>query len=115
MLRRASPVYNAPPHSVRASFKTFHRKGTNPSHRGSPEQRLRPRAALYFRLQPGSDLKRHVTACPTEGLGKLGAGKAIYTIPSGARENLGGKEGRTLYVTAQTGVYSIDVEGVRAR
>ena len=107
-------------------------------------------------------MKRHVTAYPIEGLGKLGTGKAIYTIPSGTRENLGGdglsvdtkgnifitvparsavfvlspegkplgmirfperpsncalggKEGRTLFVTAQTGVYSIDVEGARSR
>ena len=60
-------------------------------------------------------MKRHVTAYPIEGLGKLGTGKAIYTIPSGTRENLGGKEGGTLYVTAQTGVYSIDVEGARSR
>ena len=28
---------------------------------------------------------------------------------------LGGKDGRTLFVTAQTGVYSIDVEGARSR
>lgn len=107
-------------------------------------------------------LSYEVMAYPIEGPGKLGAGKAIYTIPSGTRENLGGdglsvdtkgnifitvparssvfvlspegkplgmirfperpsncalggKEGRTLYVTAQTGVYSIDVEGARSR
>lgn len=101
-------------------------------------------------------------AYPIEGPGKLGAGKVLYTIPSGTRENLGGdgltvdtkgnifitvparsaifvlspegkplgmirvperpsncalggKEGRTLYITAQTGVYAIDVEGARSR
>lgn len=101
-------------------------------------------------------------AYPIEGPGKLGAGKVLYSIPSGTRETLGGdgltvdtkgnifitvparsavfvlspegkplgmiriperpsncalggKEGRTLYVTAQTGVYAIDVEGARSR
>lgn len=99
---------------------------------------------------------------PIEGPGKLGAGKVLYSIPSGTRETLGGdgltvdtkgnifitvparsaifvlspegkplgmirvperpsncalggKEGRTLYITAQTSVYSIDVEGARSR
>ena len=107
-------------------------------------------------------ISRDVMAYPIEGPGKLGAGKVLYTIPSGTREStagdgitvdtkgsifiavparsaifvlspegkplgmiriperpsncaLGGKEGRTLYVTAQTGVYAIDVEGARSR
>lgn len=107
-------------------------------------------------------LSYEVMAYPIEGPGKLGAGKVLYTIPSGTRENLGGdglsvdtrgnifitvparsaifvlspegkplgmirlpespsncamggKEGRTLFVTAQKGVYSIDVEGARSR
>ena len=45
-------------------------------------------------------------------------GKALGMIRFPERPSncaLGGKEGRTLYVTAQTGVYAIDVEGARSR
>jgi hypothetical protein len=61
--------------------------------------------------------RNHKAAAP-DGAQLSPEGKPLGMIRFPERPSncaLGGKDGRTLFVTAQKGVYSIDVEGARSR